>query len=79
MRKPGIFLLDGSDISASDISDSLSEDHERIFRPKARCFEFHTFFGQSLTTPRFSYKNARYVKLYLVLTAHIKLRRSDLT
>jgi hypothetical protein len=41
--------------------------------------EFHTLFGQSVTTPRFSCKYARYTKLYLVLGAHIKLRRSDLT
>jgi hypothetical protein len=40
---------------------------------------FHTFFGQSVTTPRFTCKYARYTKFYLVLGAHIKLRRSDLT
>ena len=68
-----------SDISGSNISDSLSEGHEKILRPKRRCLEFHTFFGQSLTTLRFSCKYVRYINLYLVLGVHIKLRRSDLT
>jgi hypothetical protein len=68
-----------SDISASNISDSLSEGHEKMFRPKTRCLEIHTFFGQSLITLRFSCKYARYIKLYLVLGVHIKFRRSDLT
>jgi len=79
IRKPGNVLLTGLTFQHRTFLIRYLKATKKIFRPKTRCLEFNTFFGQSLTTPRFSRKYARYIKLYLVLGVRIKLRWSDLT